>query len=150
MVHVDFNKKYAPKGGESFGNVLSREIKYFYHITQILGIRASYIMSVVPRLTARLFRTNIRFIKNGKINEHGFSSLHTTFEFIINSIYQLNLEEASKTISEINQNEISKTKYFIHLLSLEKKQLLAEIKENEQNCTMMEYNSILSKKNILI
>lgn len=84
-MHVDFDKKYASKGGESFGNLLCREIKYFYHLTQQLGHRGTYIMSVAPRLIAKIFRTNIRFLKNSKINENGFSSLSTTFEFIVNS-----------------------------------------------------------------
>ncbi|CAI2370047.1 unnamed protein product [Moneuplotes crassus] len=143
MVYTDFNKKYGSKGAESFGNFVCREIKYFYHLTQQLGLRGSYIMSVVPRLVAKIFRTNIRYIKNSTINENGFNSLETTFEYIIAS-FKIFSKNDLKSISALNQCEVSKTKYFIHLLSLQKKELITEITENEQNCTMMEYNSILN------
>ena len=135
MVHINFDfEKFALKAGHSFGNVVSRELTFYkLHLDEIFGendLRVSYIMSFAPRLISRIFRTNLKFIKNKEINQNGWQSLKNTFDSMVNTIMEQTYYEYSQTLSNINQAEISKTKYFIHLLSLEKKQLLLEIKEN--------------------
>ena len=103
-------------------------------------------MSIVPRLISNIFRNNLKYIKNKEINENGWKSLKNTYESIINTILELEINEYSLSMKMANQEEISKTKYFIHLLSLEKKQLLFELKENTHNCTAQDYNSVLDIK----
>mmetsp|Transcript_3026 Transcript_3026/g.3708 ORF Transcript_3026/g.3708 Transcript_3026/m.3708 type:complete len:147 (-) Transcript_3026:31-471(-) len=119
------------------------------HLEEIFGegdLRTSYILSIIPRLTSRLFRNNIKFIKNKEVNHNGWESLKNTFEAMAQSIYELNIKEYSLQLLSLNQEEMAKTRFFIHLLSLEKRQLLLEIQENEMNFTANDFNSILDLK----
>ena len=147
---LTLRNKYAPKGGESFGNVFNREITFLkLHLEEIFGegdLRISYILSIIPRLSSKIFRNNIKYIKNKEINQNGWESLKNTFDLMTQTVYDLNIKEHNVQHLRLNQDELSRTKYFIHLLSLGKRQLLLELQENDLNCSVNDFNSILDLK----
>ena len=107
MSFAELEKKYTPKGGESFGNVFCREITFLkLHLEEIFGdgdLRISYILSIIPRLSSRIFRNNLKYIKNKEINQNGWESLKNTYDLMTQAIYDLNIKEHNVQHLRMNQ-----------------------------------------------